>query len=134
LDRSGGLGEDQTATVQIVLTVNANVPQGTVIDNVASIEGNDDNPDNDTDNEKISTPITDLGIEKTLAAGQLPTVDPGGQVTYDITITNHGTTHIQSAYLTDEYPDTYLTLNDPNWIIGMTPGFVTHTATVNLGG
>ena len=129
---AGGLGENQSTTVSIFLTVNHNVPQGTVMDNVATINGNDDNPANDTDNEKISTPITDLGIVKSLAAGQAPTVEPGDQVTYDITVTNNGTTHIQSAYLTDEYPFTYMTLNDPNWLPGMTQGFATHTATVDL--
>ena len=128
----GGLGLNQSVTATIILTVNHNVPPGTDMNNVASITMGDDNPGNDSDSETVTTLITDAGITKTLSPGQATPVQPGSQVTYDITVTNNGTSHISTVYLTDVYPETYLTLNDPAWFAGTAPGSAIHTATVNL--
>ena len=128
---AGGLGLNQSARVTIVLTVNRNVPQSTALENFGSITSEDDNPSNDSDTASVMTAFTDAGITKVVSPSQSMPVQPGGQVTYDITVTNFGTSHIESVYITDNYPSTFLTLNDPAWVPGMA-GEAIHAAVVNL--
>ena len=130
---SGGLARNQSAVVDIILTVNHNVPQGTPMTNVASIIGNDDNPSNDTDDQTVVTFLNDLEIVKSLSEGQRRLVNHGEQVTFDITVTNLGTSYIQSVDLSDELINDYFTLNDPNWTLDNITGIATHTAAIDLG-
>ncbi len=135
---AGGLPPGNTFSIIIVLSVNANVPPGSIIDNEAEVTAhtnlsgtdmNDTVSTNNTDTEKIQTATTDLGIEKMVTPGQ--NIEPGDIVDFTITVTNHGTTTIGSVYITDTYP-TYLTLADANWLAGPVANTATLTDMINL--
>ncbi len=90
-----------------VLSESRLTPTGTVADPAA------DEDDRDPASVSFMQPF-DLALIKTLKAGQGPTFQSGGSVTFTITITNQGGTDATNVQVTDYIP-TGLTLNDPAW-------------------
>ncbi|WP_460906414.1 beta strand repeat-containing protein [Spirosoma areae] len=62
----------------------------------------------------VVTPVFDLALRKTLAAGQSTAVTPGSSVTFTITVFNQGNVTATAINLVDLIP-AGLTLNDANW-------------------
>jgi len=90
-----------------VLNESRLTPTGTVADPAA------DEDDRDPASVSFMQPF-DLALMKTLKAGQGPTFQAGGTVTFTITVTNQGGTDATNVQVTDYIP-AGLTLNDPAW-------------------
>jgi large repetitive protein len=92
------------AVFTLVVNVNANVPQGGTITNLASVggPGTDPNPGNDTDTETTAVIASaDLSVVKTDSPDP---VNAGSNLTYSITLSNAGPSDAQSVTLTDVVP------------------------------
>jgi large repetitive protein len=92
------------AVFTLVVNVNANVPQGSTITNLASIggPGTDPNPANDTDVETTAVNASgDLSVTKTDAPDP---VTAGTGLTYSTTLSNAGPSDAQSVTVTDVVP------------------------------
>ncbi|MEU5977928.1 DUF11 domain-containing protein [Streptomyces sp. NPDC047315] len=91
------------ASRTIVVTGTA-APGATSIVNTATVTGQDDDPNPDNNTSTTTTNVTpieaDLGIVKTGPAS----VDPGGQVTYELTVTNHGPDDSTGYTVSDTLP------------------------------
>ncbi|WP_211221716.1 gliding motility-associated C-terminal domain-containing protein [Spirosoma panaciterrae] len=61
-----------------------------------------------------STPVFDLALRKTLAAGQSANVTAGSSVTFTVTVYNQGNVDATNVQVTDYIP-AGLTLNDAGW-------------------
>jgi|GEM_PF-1230217 len=89
-------------------------------DNVVDEDGKDGGDEDDHDPEVITVlpppepGIFDLALLKRLAPGQVPTLSPGGDVTFDIIVINQGTIAATNVVVTDYIP-TGLSLNDTSW-------------------
>jgi uncharacterized repeat protein (TIGR01451 family) len=95
------LAVDATATVQVVVTVDAD-QVGDLL-NVARVSAS--NPESDDSNNQASEPTVvneeaDLEIVKSGPA----TATPGGTIAYQITVSNNGPSDAQSVVLTDTIP------------------------------
>ncbi|GAB4053606.1 SdrD B-like domain-containing protein, partial [Spirosoma litoris] len=80
-------------------------------------KGNPADDEDDSDPEVITvspTPVFDLALKKTLAAGQSANVTPGSNVTFTVTIYNQGNVDATNVQVTDYIP-AGLTLNDAAW-------------------
>jgi uncharacterized repeat protein (TIGR01451 family) len=77
----------------------------------------------------VNTPVCfDLALTKMLAPGQSPTVIPGEDVTFIITIYNQGNVAANNIVIED-YPPTGMMLNDGDWNLDNT---ITLSAPMNL--
>ncbi|HEY1377940.1 MAG TPA: DUF11 domain-containing protein, partial [Gemmataceae bacterium] len=106
----GDLPVGASATVVFAVTVNSPLPPGvTEITNTVSIDdsgtsGPDLNPDNNTATDTtpiVITPEADLRVTKT---NNVTSIQPGGVVTYTITVTNAGPNDVTGASFTDNVP------------------------------
>jgi uncharacterized repeat protein (TIGR01451 family) len=100
------------------IAISGNAPQatGTCFENEASVEGDDEDPDQDNNEASARTctpPVADLEIEKSATP---PLVDPGGQVTWTLTVTNNGPNASSGATVTDTLP------GDVSDVASPTPG------------
>jgi len=143
----GPIPPGSSANVNITLTIDPNSTGGDLT-NFAEIESaqddegnnppdsdstpdgdpNNDGPyeDNDTDNtngdeddhdpETVTVEIFDLALEKTLVSSG--PFYPGSDVTYLIEVTNQGTVDAYNVEVVDYIPNG-MTLNDPNWTLGV---------------
>ncbi len=153
-----GLTAGECVFAEIVLTVDADAPQGMNISNFAEISGDngddqDSTPDDDntndgpvTDNETdganddqddhdVETIVInnfDLALTKVLATSQSANVAPGSDVTFTITVYNQGTIAADNIVVTDYVP-ACMTNVDPDWS-GDDAGPVMTTLSVANGG
>jgi uncharacterized repeat protein (TIGR01451 family) len=65
--------------------------------------------------EVVSDPVFDLALRKTLAPGQLDTVNNGSVITYDITVFNQGTEEALDVQVTDYISTDLILVDDSNW-------------------
>ena len=138
---AGGLAGNDCVFTEIVLSLDANAPQGTQITNFAEISDDDgddvdstaddddsnDGPatndvtdgsnddEDDHDPAIIITNYYDLALSKTLAAGQATAIAPGDDVTFTITVYNQGTIAADNIEITDYIP-ACMTNVDPDWM------------------
>nr|MBP7821444.1 gliding motility-associated C-terminal domain-containing protein [Saprospiraceae bacterium] len=157
---AGDIAAGGSRSIDITFTVNANATTGNLT-NVAEITGDngddvdstpDTNPDNDTkvndvidntggdedDNDPevitvIETPVYDLALRKTLAAGQSRNVQVGSQVTFTITVFNQGTVTASNIQVSDFVP-AGLTLNDADWTLSGSRATATLAGDIAAGG
>jgi len=97
----GTLDSGNSATITIVVTVNAT--SGT-LSNTGTVSGNEPDPNaanNSATKATTITPSADLSISKTRTP---PTVLPGGNVTYSIFVTNNGPSVATNVVVTDTLP------------------------------
>ncbi len=68
----------------------------------------------------LSPFVVDLGLTETLAAGQSSRVPPGSDVSYQVTVTNNGSTSVKNVQVTDTLPAGFaLSPSDTNgWVKG----------------
>ncbi|MER7129829.1 DUF11 domain-containing protein [Streptosporangium saharense] len=93
------LGVGATQNWDITVRVRPNVPTGTVIPNVSSVDSDTSTPE-DSNNANINVETSsDLAIGKT--AG---TLNAGGSGTYTITVTNNGPSDDTGVVVTDTLP------------------------------
>ena len=96
-----------SATFTLVVKVNANTPDGTVISNTVTISSDtcEVNPDNNsataTTHVKAPTPTADLSVTKT---GSPDPVQAGSDITYTIVVANAGPNDAQNVTLSDAVP------------------------------
>lgn len=92
------------ASTEIVVIGQAPETFSTQVENEATVEGNEDDPDpgNDTDTSTTGTrgPMTDLTVSKS-GPGR---VDPGGQIDWTITVINNGPDPSSGSTVTDTLP------------------------------
>ena len=90
-------------------------------------------PDDEDDHDIAVVPMDafDLALRKQLANSQSPTVAPGQDVTFMITVQNQGSVYADSIEITDYIPSN-MTLSDANWD-GSNPGVATRVLTVGNG-
>ncbi len=94
---------DPDDSTDIVITADAPDTAATCFTNAASVDGAEGDPvaANDQDSVRAcTTPNADLELSKTAAEF----VDPGGQVTWTLTVTNNGTADSSGATVTDALP------------------------------
>jgi uncharacterized repeat protein (TIGR01451 family)/fimbrial isopeptide formation D2 family protein len=100
----GTIAGGQSATVSFDVTVNADVPDSTVITNSASVTGTGATtrlPLSAADSAGVVTPPgADLTIVKTGPA----TFTPGGSLTYTLVVTNLGPSNVPTATVADTLP------------------------------
>ncbi len=77
-------------------------------------EENDYNDEDDHDPASVTVAIFDLALTKTLSPGQQPSILPGEDVDYMITITNQGSVDAYNVSIIDYIPSG-LILNDSDW-------------------
>jgi uncharacterized repeat protein (TIGR01451 family) len=97
------LGPDEEQTVTITATLDPDVPAGTLA-NSASITSNTPDPDlaNNSDTVGAPTAPADLVVTKTVDPA---TVEPGGPVSWTVTVTNEGPGTARSVLVADQLPD-----------------------------
>ncbi|MCI0379621.1 MAG: DUF11 domain-containing protein [Gemmataceae bacterium] len=123
-----------TATVTIVAVVAANVPDGSIITNSATVSTStpDPNPANNTDTED-TTVINQADVAVTKSDSPDPVI-AGTNLTYTITVTNAGPNDARDVSLTDVVPpnSTFVSFTAPAGWTSATPpvgGTGTVTAT-----
>ena len=100
----GDLAVDGSAAVEIVVTLDPTLADGTTLTNTAEVAGNepDPNPDNNTATEETQVVHqADLGVTKT---GTPNPVTAGNQITYTLTVTNYGPSDASGVTVTDTLP------------------------------
>lgn len=99
----GTIAANGSASVTVVLTVNAATVVGTVISNGATAtEFPTTDPDLTNNIASATTTVTfDADLDVTLTA--TPFVIPGANITYTITVTNHGPVVAQGVQITDQF-------------------------------
>ena len=103
---------DPGRTVAFTITVAVDPTATGTIDNNATVTGNAPDPDPANDTVTISTPsvpAVDLEITKTATSTHY---EPGGPLTFEITVVNHGPSSAAGARVTDPLPPT---LTDATW-------------------
>jgi uncharacterized repeat protein (TIGR01451 family) len=97
------LGPDEDQTVTITATLDPDAPAGTLA-NSASITSNTPDPDlaNNSDTVGAPTAPADLSVTKTADPA---TAEPGGPVTWIVTVTNQGPGTARSVLIADQLPD-----------------------------
>jgi uncharacterized repeat protein (TIGR01451 family)/fimbrial isopeptide formation D2 family protein len=94
-----------TQAVQYTILVEAPNTPSSCLENVASIEGNEGDPDladNETDPRRVcTTPAADVAVSKSGPAQ----VDAGGQVTYTLDVQNNGPDDAHNVVVTDTLPN-----------------------------
>jgi large repetitive protein len=99
----GTLTPGQVVTITLVVEVNPSTSAGTVISNTAVVSSENDN--NNTDNS--ATEDTDVEKESDLSITKDDSVDPinpGGSLTYTLTVTNNGPSTATNVVITDTLP------------------------------
>ena len=97
----GALDPDESA--EIVITGNAPDAPATCVENDATVDGVEGDQvlgNNDASARTCTTPAADLELTKSAAAS----VAPGGQVTWTLTVTNHGPNASTASTVTDTLP------------------------------
>jgi uncharacterized repeat protein (TIGR01451 family) len=93
----------------ITATVDPMAPGGTIIINTASVSSSDGPGPSDTVDTTVSSNLPILDIEKT---DDPDPVEPGENVTYNITVTNTGSVAATGVTVVDDYDETVLTIID----------------------
>jgi uncharacterized repeat protein (TIGR01451 family) len=129
-------GGQQTFT--LVLTVNANAPNGTMITNTANVAtGTPDPTSADNTSTVTSTVATsaDLAVSKTGPAN----ITAGDNITYTVSVTNNGPSDSQGVSLTDTLPtgETFMSQGQstgPSFTLGNTGNAITDTISTLAAG
>ncbi len=93
-----------TTSRTIAVDVDASLPDGTKLTNTASVSGNEADPVQGNNSESEQTTFnrrSDVGLSM---VDSPPVVLPGKQVSYYITVTNHGPSQASGVSLTDNLP------------------------------
>ena len=102
----GALANAASAAVTVVVTVNANVPNGFTLINNASVVSGFSDPNNGNNNATANTLVqtrADLAVVKTSDA---PAYKPSSLITYTVTVTNNGPSNALAVEVTDNLPST----------------------------
>jgi uncharacterized repeat protein (TIGR01451 family) len=100
----GSLANGASATVSIVVNVNSNTPNGTILTNNATISSGANDPNNNNNSSTAFTNVlaqADLAIVKT---SDKTTYKPSSIVTYTISVTNNGPSDALAVIVTDNLP------------------------------
>jgi len=100
----GSLASGANATVTVVTLVSSAVPDGTVINNnatVSSAAGDSNNANNSATAAVTAQARADLGIVKT---SDKPTYKPSKTIAYTVSVTNHGPSDALAVIVTDNLP------------------------------
>ena len=109
----GTMTPGETHVYKLTVKVNDDVPAGTVITNCATVDTGtrpETNPDNnssctDTYVDPV-TPVADVEVTKTGPA----TADPGGTITYTLSVTNHGPDAATNVIVADPVAEPLVTV------------------------
>jgi len=107
---------------EIVVLVAADVAHGTTLQNTATVTGQDPDPDLENNTDTEDTPVlvvTDIQIIKTSG---MPSVVPGGPVTYTIVVTNAGPSDAVGARVMDEFSALLIDVNYTSTVTGIVSG------------
>ena len=102
----GSLINGGVATVTVVVTVNADTPNGRTLINNASVASGFSDPNNGNNNATATTLVqtrADLAVVKTSDA---PSYKPSSLITYTVTVTNNGPSNALAVAVTDSLPTT----------------------------
>ena len=102
----GSLLNGGVATVTVVVTVNADTPNGRTLINNASVASSFSDPNNANNNATANTLVqtrADLLVVKTSDA---PSYKPSSLITYTVTVTNIGPSNALAVVATDNLPTT----------------------------
>ena len=102
----GSLVNGGVATVTVVVTVNADTPNGRILINNASVASSFSDPNNANNNATANTLVqtrADLAVVKTSDA---PSYKPSSLITYTVTVTNNGPSNALAVAVTDNLPTT----------------------------
>ncbi|MGB7922169.1 MAG: hypothetical protein WCF57_02870, partial [Pyrinomonadaceae bacterium] len=94
----------ETATFEVVVKVNANVPDGSTITNSATAASTTTDP---SSGNNTGTATTTVNTQANLSVTKTDSPDPvtaGNNLTYTITLTNNGPSDAQTLQLTDNVP------------------------------
>ncbi|TMC76013.1 MAG: DUF11 domain-containing protein [Chloroflexi bacterium] len=126
---AGSLAAGAMSTFTLVVNVNANTPDGTLICNTVTVGSStsDPNPDNNSDTEK-----TEVKTEADLSVTKADDPDPviaGNDLTYTLIVNNAGPSDAQNVAVSDEIPanSTFVSLAQTN-------GPVFNCSTPSVGG
>ena len=100
----GTIGNGASASITVVVKVNQNTPNGTILINNASVSSDYADPNNGNNNATASTTVqtrADLVIVKT---SDKPTYKPSSLITYTVTVVNNGPSDAQAVVVTDNLP------------------------------
>src|SRR5439155_1331104 len=127
-----------SATFRLVATVNANVPNNTIIGNTVSASSSTSDPTPNNNSTTFTTTINtsaDLGVSKTGPASAFA----GNQITYTLSLTNNGPSDSQGVSLSDILPATETFVSQqqtagPSFTLNRTGNTITDTiATLAAG-
>lgn len=100
----GSLAKGASATITVVVTVNPNTPNGTILTNNASISSDTFDPNNANNTASVNKTVVaqgDLAIVKT---SDKAIYKPTSTITYTIKVTNNGPSDSQAVIVTDSLP------------------------------
>jgi len=139
----GTLANAGSATIIVVVKVNASTPDGTILINNAAVSSDTNDPNNNNNVATANAPVVangDLVITKT---SDKPNYKPNALITFTISVTNNGPSDSQAVIVTDNLPPVFqalylndtggctksgltLTCNLGNMPLGTTKSFIVH--------
>ena len=127
----GTIASSGSASIDVLVTVNSDVPAGTVLVNNADVGSTSADPDNSNNIVTVTTTVAtsaDLRVTKTSDAA---TYKPSSVVTYSINVVNSGPSKALNVIVTDNLPDLKAAIyqSDTGGCVLSTPT----TLTCNLG-
>jgi uncharacterized repeat protein (TIGR01451 family) len=99
----GPLASGANASVSLLVSVTSPLPNGTVLTNIVTVEGNETDPDPGNDSAQAETTVQSSPVLTITKGDDKDPVDAGKVLRYTLTITNSGNENATSATVTEHY-------------------------------
>ena len=101
----GALANAANATITIVAKVNSTTPNGTTINNNATVRSDNEDPNNANNSFSATTAVVARADMELLLTSDKPDYKPSSIVTYTVVVRNNGPSTALAVQVTDTLPD-----------------------------